>query len=391
MKIADKKHMDEIIGWRRHFHANPELSFEEFDTAKFIADRLLEMGYEVKTNVGGTGVVGTFRSGMPGKTIAYRADMDALPILEDSDLPFASKRVGVMHGCGHDAHMAMVLGLAKILSEHKDKFAGTIKFVFQPGEESNGGARCVIDSGVLDDVEAIFALHMMPDLSTGTVGIKEGFLSATDDEFRIKVRGTGAHSSEAYNGVNAVLIASYINIALQSIIGSSLSPFDVATFSVCTMKGGDAINVVPEFADMSGMIRCIRKEDKLIIREKMKRIVENTALSYGGTAEVDFLDGFPAVNNDLQLTKLLEDAAKVVLEKESDVIHIGRPHMGSEDFSYYQEIIPGTIFMLGCKNEEVESGPLHSPHLIIDEESLQYGVGIFLETAIMMNGKSEND
>lgn len=378
--------IEEVIGWRRHFHTYPELSFEEFDTAEFIASQLSEMGYQVETKVGGTGVVGTLKSDLPGKVIAFRADMDALPMMEETDLPYASVRPGIMHACGHDCHMAIALGLAKVLSLGRDRWKGTVKFVFQPGEEANGGARCVISSGALDDVEAIFALHMMPDLPTGTIGIKEGYLSATDDEFVIKVKGRGAHSSEAYHGVNAILIASHINVGLQSILSSALSPHDVATFSVCTIKGGDAINVIPDNVEMTGMLRCIKEEDKLALRGKMEKIVENTAAAYGGTAEIDFIQGFPAVNNDSALTKVLEEAGAAVLDDVKNIITIPRPHMGSEDFSYYQEKMPGTIFMLGCHGEDTGDHPLHSPHLVIDEESLQYGVKVFAQVVEMLNG-----
>lgn len=384
-----KKNIDRVIEYRRHFHAYPELSFEEFETSEYIAEKLTEMGYKVKTKVGGTGVVAVLETGTEGPVIAFRADMDALPILEETGLPFESRRVGVMHACGHDGHMSVVLGLALLLSEIRDKLRGSIKFIFQPGEEANGGAKCIINDGALKnpDVEGIFALHMMPDIPAGCIAVKSGYLSATDDEFYIKVHGAGAHSSEPQTGVNAIVIASQIVNSLMTVLGSNISPYDIATFSICKISGGDAINVIPDYAEMSGMIRCVEKKNKHIIEEKMVSISESVAKGFGGKAEVEFIEGFPSVNNDSALTKKVIDAAQKSLKSESDVILIERPHLGSEDFAYYQEEIPGVMFMLGCKNPNCETGTLHSSVLNIDESSLEYGIKVFANLALDICGK----
>ena len=383
-----KENMDEVIKWRRHIHQHPELSFEEFDTADFIVSKLTEMGYEVKTHIGGTGVMATFNTGKEGPVIAFRADIDALPILEESGLPFESEKAGVMHACGHDCHTAILLGTAKVISQMKDKFCGTIKFIFQPGEEANGGAKCVINDGALKnpDVDGIFALHMMPDLPTGTIGIKSGYLSATDDEVIIKVHGKGAHSSEPEMGVNAINIASHIVTSLGSVINNNISPFGVATFSICQITGGEAINVIPDYVEMKGMIRCIEKQNKEIIRAKMKKIVESTALSMDGEAEITFIPGFPSVNNDSALTNIVINEAAHILESEDDVIMIGRPHMGSEDFAYYQEEIPGVMFMLGCAQDDCVTGTLHSSILNVNEAALPNGINIFTNVAMSVCG-----
>ncbi len=382
-------HIKQILEFRRHFHQYPELSFEEFETSAYIAEKLQTMGYRVKTKIGGTGVVAMLETGIPGPVIAFRADMDALPILEETGLPFESKRVGVMHACGHDGHMAVLLGTALLLSEMKDKLKGTIKLIFQPGEEANGGAKCIINDGVLKnpDVEGIFALHMMPDLPTGTIGVRSGYLSATDDEFYIKVHGAGAHSSEPETGVNAIVIAAQIINGLNTILGSNISPFDVATFSICKIGGGEAVNVIPDYVEMSGMLRCIEKSNKLMIRERMKNISENTAEGMGGSAEVEFIEGFPPVNNDAALTKEVIDAAEKALDHPEDVLVIQRPHMGSEDFAYYQEEIPGVMFVLGCRRPEGETGGLHSGILDIDEDALAYGVRVFAALALDVCGR----
>lgn len=383
-----RQYEPEFIRWRRHFHRNPELSFEEFETADFIAEKLSEMGYEVKRNIGGTGVIGILDTGKSGPVIAFRADMDALPLIEATGLPFESAKCGIMHGCGHDAHMAIVLGTAKVLSLAKAKLRGCIKMIFQPGEEANGGAKCMINDGVLKapDVEAIFALHMIPGLETGTIGIREGYLSATDDEVTIRVYGVSSHSSAPEEGVNAIMIAANILTALQSIQTNCISPHDIATFSICKIKGGDAINVLADYAEMSGMVRCIEKENKLIFREKIEKISCSIAAAMGGTAKLDVIDGFPAVNNDPKLTGIVIHAAAEALDAPENVILIKRPHLGSEDFSYYQEEIPGVMFMLGAGAAGEDRGTLHSTTLNINEDSMAYGVRIFVNIAMMLCG-----
>jgi amidohydrolase len=384
-----RQYEPEFIQWRRHFHKNPELSFEEFETADFIASRLSEMGYSVERNIGGTGVIGVLDTGKPGPVIAFRADMDALPLIEATGLPFESIKCGVMHGCGHDAHMAAALGTAKILSLAKEEFKGCIKMIFQPGEEANGGAKCVINDGALKapDVEAVFALHIIPELETGKIGVKDGYLSATDDEVTIRVYGISSHSSAPEGGVNAIMIAANILTALQSIQTNCISPHDVATFSVCRIRGGEAINVLPDYVEMSGMVRCIKKENKLIFREKIESISRNIAAAMGGKAEIDVIDGFPAVNNDTKLTNIVTDAASEALDSPEHVILIDHPHLGSEDFSYYQEEIPGAIFMLGAGVAGEDRGALHSTTLNINEASIAYGVRVFVNIAIKMCGR----
>ncbi len=384
-----KKYLSEIIEYRRRLHQFPELSFEEFETSEFIAERLTELGYSVRTHIGGTGVVAVLDTGIPGPAIAFRADMDALPILEESGLDFESKRVGVMHACGHDAHMAVLLGTAMVLMDIKKHLRGVIKLIFQPGEEANGGAKCIINSGALKspEVESIFALHVMPDLPVGTIALKAGYMTATDDEFYIKVYGAGAHSSEPETGINAITIASQIVSALNSLIGSIMSPFDVGTLSVCRISGGEAINVIPDYVEMSGMIRCIEMSDKLLLRDKMRAIAESTAEAFGGRAEIEFIDGFPPVNNDSRLTLSVIEAAEKSLGDRDNVILLERPHLGSEDFACYQEKIPGAIFMLGCRQENCETGSLHSAVLNINEASLGYGVSVFCNIALDICGE----
>ena len=389
IKPMVKANLDEVISWRRHFHEFPELSFEEFETSKFISEKLNKMGFEVKNNVGGTGVIATFDSGIGGPNIAFRADMDALPILEDTGLEFESKNPGVMHACGHDCHMAILLGTAFMISQMKDSFKGTIKFIFQPGEEANGGAKCIINDGALENpnVEAIFALHMMPELACGTIGTKSGPLSATDDEFEIRIKGKGAHSSEPHCGVNAIIIAAQVISGLQSVLSNGIDPFDVATFSICQINGGEAVNIIPDYVEMRGMIRCIDKSSKEIIKNKMKQIVVGTAEAMRGNGAIEFITGFPSVNNDTILTEKVIDVAESILESKECCIKIKRPHMGSEDFAYYQEEIPGSIFMLGCAQDDIPTGTLHDATLNINEDSISVGIEMFVNLALSLCGK----
>lgn len=374
-KLVDKI-LPEAIEHRRHLHKYPELSFKEFKTSEYVIDKLEGLGFDIRTGIGGTGVVAIMDTGIPGPVIAFRAELDALPIRERTSLPFRSCHDGVMHACGHDGHMAILLGTAKLISEIRDSLKGVIKLIFQPGEETDGGAQAIMYSGVLKEpkVDAIFALHMMPDVPTGKIGIKPGYIMSTYDGFFIKVHGHEAHSSEPEKGVNAIAIASQVIMGLSMITGNSLNPFDVGTLSVCTIKGGDAINVIPGSVEMSGLLRCVEPDVKLILKNKIKTVAEDTAHAYGGYAEVEFVEGFPSVNNDPELTEKCIEPLRKALETENDVIMMERPNLATEDFSYYQEKVPGVYFMLGCKQDGRETGLLHSDVLNINEESLRYGM-----------------
>ena len=385
---ASGKLEESVILWRHHLHSMPELSYEEYETSDFLAARLEEMGYSLTRGIAGTGLSALLETGRKGPVIAFRADMDALPMTEATGLPFESKRIGIMHGCGHDAHMAVLLGTAGVLMDIRDSLCGSIKLIFQPGEEANGGAKTMIDEGVLKapDVSGIFALHVIPELPAGMIGIKKGHLTATDDRFIIKVHGKSAHSSEPETGVNAILIAAHITTALQSIMSCNLGPFDNATMSVCMINGGEAVNIIPDTAELQGMVRCVKKENKLKIRDRIAAIARKTAESLGGKAEVEFIGGYPSVYNDPELTEKVISAGKEMLCNPEDVLIIEKPHMGSEDFSYFQEEIPGAIFMLGCGAPGEDRGALHTPTLNIHDGALIHGIKVFAGIASLYCG-----
>lgn len=384
-----QKERERAVAWRRYLHQHPELSFEEFETAEFVAGRLEELGYAVRRNVGGTGVLATLDTGRPGPVIAFRADMDALPILEQTGLPYASARPGVMHGCGHDIHTAVLLGTACLLSGLREELRGVIKLIFQPGEEANGGARCVIQDGVLrqPEVEAVFALHVLPDLPVGTIGLREGYLSATDDELLIRVNGVAAHSSTPQEGVNAITAAAHILTALESIESCGISPFEVATCSICKIRGGETNNVIPDRVELWGMLRCLDKNTKALYRERIQRICTGTAHALGAEAEVEFTTGFPAVYNDSQLTKQAAAAAEGALGDPKRVLWLPRPNLGSEDFSYFQEEVPGVMFALGCGGQEGAGGGLHAADFTPDEGCIPVGMACQTAIALRLCGK----
>ena len=382
---------EQAVAWRRYLHQHPELSFEEFETSQFVADRLTELGYEVRRNVGGTGVLATLDTGRPGPVIAFRADMDALPILEQTGLPYASARPGVMHGCGHDIHTSVLLGTASLLAELRPELRGIIKLIFQPGEEANGGARCVIQDGVLrdPDVEAVFALHVLPDLPVGAIGLREGHLSATDDELLIRVNGVSAHSSTPQEGVNAITVAAHILTALESIESCGISPFEVATCSICKIRGGETNNVIPDRAELWGMLRCLEKDTKALYRERIQRICAGTAQAFGAEAEVEFTPGFPAVFNDPALTRRAAQAAAEALGDPERVVWLPRPNLGSEDFSYFQEQVPGVMFVLGCGGPEGAGGGLHAADFAPDEGCIPVGMACQTAIALALCGGAE--
>lgn len=376
-----------VIADRRHLHEHPELAFEEVETAAFVAERLAALGVEdIRTGINKTGVTGLIRGAAegPGRNVLVRADMDALPIPEENEVEYRSTVDGVMHACGHDAHTAILLGLARILTDRRDQFSGTVKVLFQPSEEVNpGGAKGMIDEGVLLDppIDAVFGLHISQSDRVGTISVGAGPMSAAVDDFEIIIQGKGGHGAYPHRCVDPVVVGASIVVALQTIVSRNVDPMDAAVVSVCIFNAGHAFNVIPDTARLGGTVRFFNKELREVLSNRIKEIVTGTAAAMGATAEVIWDYGYPPLVNDAAMADLVRDAAIEVVGEERALM--GAPKMGAEDFSYFLEERPGAFFNVGSKNEE--RGLIwghHHPRFDIDEESLGTGLETMATTVL---------
>jgi len=373
------------VGARRHLHANPELSYQEYNTSKFVASKLKDLGLKPLEGIAGTGIVVLIEGKNPGKkTVALRADMDALPILETNNVSYKSLNPGVMHACGHDVHTASLLGTAKILNEVKNQFEGSVKFIFQPGEEKNpGGASLMIKAGVLDNpkAEVIIGQHVMPLVSVGKVGFREGMYMASSDEIYLTVIGKGGHGAAPDLAIDPVVIAAHIIIALQQIISRNASPKQptVLTFGKISAEG--ATNIIPGEVKMAGTFRALNEQWREEGLKKIKKMAEGIAESMGGKCEVVISKGYPYLENDPALTKRLRHAAEEYMGKEN-VVDIELT-LGSEDFAYYSQQIPASFYRLGTRNETKGiSSYVHTSTFDIDEDALTIGPGLMAWLAV---------
>ena len=383
---------EKVVQWRHEIHQNPELSNREFKTAEKVAAHLRSLGIEVKTGVAHTGVVGILKGKKPGKVLALRADMDALPVTERNDLPFKSnvrakyngKETGVMHACGHDTHVAILMGAAEYLAQNND-FAGTVKFIFQPAEEGapqgeEGGADVMIEEGVLENpkVDAIFGLHINSGTHIGKVRYRPRGIMASSQRFVIDVKGKQAHGSAPWMSVDPVVIAAQIVNGLQTIVSrNSELTKEAAVISVGSIHAGIRFNIIPETAQMIGTIRTLDPDMKEVIRERMKILVPKIAQAFGGEAIVDIQDGAPITYNDPALTAQMVPTLNSVLGKEN--VELVNAVTGAEDFSYFQQQIPGFYFFLGgtpLDMKESEAPSHHTPDFIIDDGALIHGVRV---------------
>nr|WP_239549212.1 M20 family metallopeptidase [Scopulibacillus daqui] len=374
----------QIVQFRRHFHQYPELSFSEYKTAAFISNLLEDYGIEVQRNVAGTGVIGLIKGHLPGKTIALRADMDALPIDEATNLDFASCHPGIMHACGHDLHMAVLLGSAILLSQCKHKIKGNVKLIFQPGEEKLTGAKEVIEAGVLENprVDAIIALHCWPELPAGMIGIRRGPITAAADFLEITIKGNTGHAAHPHQCVDPIVIAGHVVSALQTIVAREISPSEPAVVTIGKINGGTASNVIPEGVTLSGMVRTVNAELQKRMPEMIERIVCKTAESMRGDAELAYTSATPPLISDDRMVDLIDRVVRDILG-EDRLVYLENPSLGSEDFSIYTEKIPGVLFRLGTHNEKRESkAALHNASVIFDEKALTIGTAVMSESAV---------
>ena len=367
---------DEIYTIRRHFHRYPELSFKEFNTAETISQHLNNLGISHKKGVGKTGIVGEINFG-PGPTIALRADMDALPIQEENNLDYKSLNDGVMHACGHDGHMAILLGAANALSKNSKLKKGTVRFIFQPAEEGLGGAKYMIEDGCLDKVDEIYGLHLWNYQLYGEVGIKDGPVMASADLFDIEVSGKGGHGATPQGTIDAIVVASNLVTMLQTIVSRNTNPLESTVLSIGKIKGGHNFNIISDKVHMSGTTRAYTEENRTMIKQRMKEVIEGVSKSFGADIKLNYKDGYPpTVNHSSQVEKVLEAASSVVASGAKN------PYlsMGGEDFSYYLQNKPDCFFFVGsAPNEnEILSTPHHCSHFNIDERALLIGASVYV-------------
>lgn len=375
---------DEVISIRREIHEYPELGFQEFKTSSLIKDYLNSLNVEVKTNVAGTGVVATLYGKDSSKTVLLRADMDALPMEELNEISYRSKNPGVMHACGHDGHVAMLLVAAKVLARHREELRGNVKFVFQPSEEKEpGGAIKMIEEGVLENphVDYAFALHLGNMFRRGTIALREGIFMAEADSFEITVKGTGGHGAYPHNTVDPIIITSNIVLGLQAIVSREINPIDPAVVSVCKINSGTTFNVIPENAEMLGTVRTLDKKIAQKMPDRIERIAKNISGAYEGNAELEYIFGYPPVVNSVKESEFVKEIAESIVGKEN--IMEAPISMGGEDMAYFLERVPGAIFWLGSMNKEKGIANLfHTQNFNFDESVLPLGVEFHTKIAL---------
>ncbi|MBD1370957.1 amidohydrolase [Hazenella sp. IB182357] len=372
----------QLVKWRRHFHQYPELSFQEIHTAESIKKHLSDLGLVVKKHVGGGGVTGFLQGGKPGPTIALRADMDALPIQDEKKCDYHSRVPGVMHACGHDGHMAMLMGTASILTSVKKELSGNVLFLFQHAEEQlPGGAIQMIEDGVLDDVDLIYGIHLWTPLPSGVIGVCEGEMMAGTDSFEIEIMGKGGHGGLPHEAVDAVVVAAHVTVNLQTLISRYTDPLQAGVISIGTVVGGQGFNVIAERCKLTGTTRSFSRSMRSEILSKMELVIKHTCEMYGATYRFSFIEGYPPVVNHLQEARQVAKSASKIFEQKQ--IWELRPVMAAEDFSYYLQIKKGSYIFIGAgmKNESANQ-PHHHPQFDFDEQAMKTGVKLFCQIVL---------
>lgn len=382
LKIRDE-YLDKVITIRREIHKNPELGFEEFKTSNLIKDSLESMGINDIKEMAATGLVVVIDSGKPGKTLAIRSELDALPIDEDTDLAFKSIIKNKMHACGHDVHSANLLGVGFILNELREEFSGKVKLIFQPAEETGAGAKYMVEEGALENpkVDAIFGLHTVPE-DLGNISYGFGEQTAYTDFFQIEIKGKSSHSARPQEGIDAILVGSNIVTSINSIISKFVSPFDNATITIGTFEGGEAENIIADRVKLSGMIRATSLESKKAIKDRIEKIVTNQCLAMGAEPNIKFIDGYPAVINDEDFTKYFSSVAEEFSdnyeEKKINLYEVKNPILAAEDFGFYSKLIPACYISIGGGN----FAPQHNPKFMVDEDIFKISLSLTAYLAI---------
>ena len=373
LKAKVEEIVPKAVEWRRHFHSYPEVSGEEVNTSKYIQEELTKLGIPFETGFFQNAVLGTIKGGKPGKTVALRADMDALPVTEQTGLPFASKHKGVMHACGHDSHMAILLGAAAVLNEMKDQLCGTVKLFFQPAEEEAaiGGGRHIANSGKLDDVSEIYGLHVWPELPVGVVGLKPGNLMAASDRFYVHVKGKSTHAAQPHNGTDALVAAAHFIIDVQSLISREMNPMENVVCTIGLMNAGTRYNVGVEDAYLEGTVRTYTPALRDKMEQRLGEILQGLDVMFHTHSELNYVRGHSATINTPEKIKFLQEIGKEYLGEE----HITQPEfpsMCAEDFSSYLEKFPGAFMWLGTGKPGTPA--LHNASFAIDESILPLGI-----------------
>jgi amidohydrolase len=385
IKEASKSVAEQIIELRRDFHQHPELSFEEKRTSKIVTEFLKSCGLRVKENVNVYGVVADLIGAEKGPTIAFRADMDALPIQEETGLPFASEIPGVMHACGHDGHTAILMGAAKLLSSQKEKLKGNVRFIFQPAEEVNpGGAIGMIQEGVLNGVDAVFGLHLWSELPSGTFRTCYGPMMAATDRFIIDIEGKGGHGGMPHKTIDSIVLASQLVMSSQSIISRNIDPLESGVITFGKLNSGSAFNIIANNASLEGTTRSFTPEVRETLQKKLEELTDGLAKIYGAKIKIDYQSGYPAVVNHEREVDVILDAARGVFGPENTGIM--KPNMVGEDFSYYLKEIPGAFCFVGAGDPNKPMYPHHHPRFQIDEGVLPLAAEWFCRLAMKYLG-----
>lgn len=379
------QNFSDTVRIRRHIHQNPELSFEEFKTAEFIANELKAVGLVPQENIAGTGLIALIEGNNPyKKTVALRADIDALPIVEQNDLPYKSQNPGVMHACGHDVHTSSLLGVARILNEVKDTFEGTIKLIFQPGEEkAPGGASMMIKEGVLENptVNSIIGQHVAPNIPVGKIGFREGMYMASTDEVYMRILGKGGHGAAPHMCIDPILVASHIIVALQQVISRNRNPTFPSVLTFGKITGDGATNIIPNEVYIDGTFRCMNEDWRTEGLTKMKKMAEGIADAMGAVCEFTIEKGYPYLENNPKLTQNIRQYATEYVGKEN-IVDLDL-WLAGEDFAFYSQVVDASFYRLGTRNEAkgIISG-VHTPTFDIDEKALEIGPGLMAYMAV---------
>lgn len=380
IRLEIRTMQSQLVEWRRQLHQRPELGFKEQLTAQFISRKLQEWGIEHQTGIAETGIVAVIEGHQPGKVLAIRADMDALPIYEANEVAYRSQHDGIMHACGHDGHVAIALGTAYYLSQHRHTFEGTVKFIFQPAEEGPGGAKPMIEAGVLKnpDVDAIIGLHLWNNLPLGQIGVRSGPLMAAVESFHCTINGRGGHGAMPHQTVDSILISAQIVNALQAIVARNVNPLDAAVVTVGELHAGTANNVIADSAWMSGTVRYFNPQLEGFIGNRCERTIAGICASHGATYNLDYWQLYPATVNDPKMAEIVRSVALEVVETPLGVVPECQT-MGGEDMSFFLQEVPGCYFFVGAANPAKNLAyPHHHPQFDFDETALGIGVEMFV-------------